>query len=236
MWAAMWKIFVRDLVREADGRHRSLARVRHYLYRRNRQDCRQLETWSVRMFPAPGSNGRCLKPLEETEVEMKVPHDPISMMQEIEHFRKTGEPRETGRQHTQCPVHRQRRLSPNFPKSSRNGSADRGIGFSALRFQNAAEDDNLDIVKHVQIRRFNPNSDSNPSSWAACRSGRYSNSLDRNRSFRNPQKPQQSDRSGKKASILPLMASMCRLNSDDPALALLGKRPGLAKKTPAPGV
>lgn len=31
-----------------------------------------------------------LKPLEETEVELKVPHDPISMMQEIEHFRKTG--------------------------------------------------------------------------------------------------------------------------------------------------
>lgn len=32
-----------------------------------------------------------LKPLEETEVDLKVPHDPISMMQEIERFRKTGE-------------------------------------------------------------------------------------------------------------------------------------------------
>lgn len=31
-----------------------------------------------------------LKPLEETEVDLKVPHDPISMMQEIERFRKTG--------------------------------------------------------------------------------------------------------------------------------------------------
>ena len=31
-----------------------------------------------------------LKPLEETDVDLKVPHDPISMMQEIEHFRKTG--------------------------------------------------------------------------------------------------------------------------------------------------
>lgn len=31
-----------------------------------------------------------LKPMEETEVEMKVPHDPISMIQEIEKFRKTG--------------------------------------------------------------------------------------------------------------------------------------------------
>lgn len=32
-----------------------------------------------------------LKPLEETEVDLKVPHDPISMIQEMERFRKTGE-------------------------------------------------------------------------------------------------------------------------------------------------
>jgi len=31
-----------------------------------------------------------LKPMEETEVDQKVPHDPISMVQEIERFRKTG--------------------------------------------------------------------------------------------------------------------------------------------------
>ncbi len=31
-----------------------------------------------------------LKPMEETEVDLKVPHDPISMIQEIERFRKTG--------------------------------------------------------------------------------------------------------------------------------------------------
>ena len=32
-----------------------------------------------------------LKPMEETEVDLKVPHDPISMIQEIEQFRKTGQ-------------------------------------------------------------------------------------------------------------------------------------------------
>ena len=32
-----------------------------------------------------------LKPMEETEVDLKVPHDPISMIQEIERFRKTGD-------------------------------------------------------------------------------------------------------------------------------------------------
>ncbi len=31
-----------------------------------------------------------LKPMEETDVDIKVPHDPISMLQEIERFRKTG--------------------------------------------------------------------------------------------------------------------------------------------------
>jgi endopeptidase Clp ATP-binding regulatory subunit ClpX len=31
-----------------------------------------------------------LKPMEETDVDLKVPHDPISMIQEIERFRKTG--------------------------------------------------------------------------------------------------------------------------------------------------
>ena len=31
-----------------------------------------------------------LKPMEETEVDLKVPNDPISMIQEIERFRKTG--------------------------------------------------------------------------------------------------------------------------------------------------
>jgi endopeptidase Clp ATP-binding regulatory subunit ClpX len=32
-----------------------------------------------------------LKPMEETEVDLKVPHDPIAMIQEIERFRKTGQ-------------------------------------------------------------------------------------------------------------------------------------------------
>ncbi|MCD4742475.1 MAG: AAA family ATPase [Desulfobacteraceae bacterium] len=31
-----------------------------------------------------------LKPMEETDVDLKVPHDPVSMMQEIERFQRTG--------------------------------------------------------------------------------------------------------------------------------------------------
>jgi len=32
-----------------------------------------------------------LKPMEETEVDLKVPHDPISQLEAIEHYRKTGQ-------------------------------------------------------------------------------------------------------------------------------------------------
>lgn len=31
-----------------------------------------------------------LKPMEETDIDLKVPHDPVSQIQAIEHFRKTG--------------------------------------------------------------------------------------------------------------------------------------------------
>ncbi|GAI90500.1 unnamed protein product, partial [marine sediment metagenome] len=31
-----------------------------------------------------------LKPMEETDVDLKVPHDPISQIQAIEHYRRTG--------------------------------------------------------------------------------------------------------------------------------------------------
>ncbi len=31
-----------------------------------------------------------LKPMEETDVDLKVPHDPVSMMQELERYQRTG--------------------------------------------------------------------------------------------------------------------------------------------------
>jgi ATP-dependent Clp protease ATP-binding subunit ClpX len=37
-----------------------------------------------------------LKPMEETEVDLKVPHDPVSMMQELEAFQKTGKKTSAG--------------------------------------------------------------------------------------------------------------------------------------------
>lgn len=45
-----------------------------------------------------------LKPMEETDVDLKVPHDPISQIQAIEHYRRTGKRKEDG-QHQKHPVY-----------------------------------------------------------------------------------------------------------------------------------
>lgn len=79
---------VRDLVREADD---DIARAECGIIYIDEID----KIASSRNFVGAdvsrtGVQRALLKPLEETEVELKVPHDPISMMQEIEHFRKTG--------------------------------------------------------------------------------------------------------------------------------------------------
>ncbi len=79
---------VRDLVREADD---NIERAEHGIIYIDEID----KIASSRNFVGAdvsrtGVQRALLKPLEETEVDLKVPHDPISMMQEIEHFRKTG--------------------------------------------------------------------------------------------------------------------------------------------------
>jgi ATP-dependent Clp protease ATP-binding subunit ClpX len=87
-----------------------------------------------------------LKPMEETEVDLKVPHDPISMLQEIEQFRKTG--------------HRDKRsvntgnilfiMSGAFMELApiiRKRLSRQGIGFGA-HIQKA--EDQVDILKNVR--------------------------------------------------------------------------------------
>jgi len=79
---------VRDLVREADG---DIERAQFGIIYIDEID----KIASSRNFVGAdvsrtGVQRALLKPLEETDVDLKVPHDPISMIQEIEHFRKTG--------------------------------------------------------------------------------------------------------------------------------------------------
>ena len=79
---------VRDLVREADGD------IEHAQYGIIYIDEIDKIASSRNIIGADvsrtGVQRALLKPMEETEVDLKVPHDPISMLQEVENFRKTG--------------------------------------------------------------------------------------------------------------------------------------------------
>lgn len=87
-----------------------------------------------------------LKPMEETEVDLKVPHDPISMIQEIERFRKTGQ-RNKRTINTRNILFIMSGAFADLPDIIRKRIHDRGIGFGApIR---DAQDD-VDILQHVR--------------------------------------------------------------------------------------
>ena len=79
---------VRDLVRDADG---DIERAQNgIIYIDEIDKIASSQNLHGADVSRTGVQRALLKPMEETEVEMKVAHDPISMIQEIEHFRKTG--------------------------------------------------------------------------------------------------------------------------------------------------
>jgi hypothetical protein len=83
---------VRDLVKEADG---DVERAQYgIIYIDEIDKIASASNLVGADVSRTGVQRALLKPLEETEVELKVPHDPVAMIQEIERFRKTGE-RET---------------------------------------------------------------------------------------------------------------------------------------------
>jgi ATP-dependent Clp protease ATP-binding subunit ClpX len=79
---------VRDLVREADG-DIELAQYGIIYIDEIDKIASSRNVIGVDVSRS-GVQRALLKPMEETDVDLKVPHDPISMIQEIERFRKTG--------------------------------------------------------------------------------------------------------------------------------------------------
>ncbi len=80
---------VRDLVREADG---DIDRAQHgIIYIDEIDKIASAHNLIGADVSRTGVQRALLKPMEETEVDLKVPHDPISMLQEIERYRKTGQ-------------------------------------------------------------------------------------------------------------------------------------------------
>ena len=79
---------VRDLVREADG---DIENAQYgIVYIDEIDKIASSNNLIGADVSRTGVQRALLKPMEETEVDLKVPHDPISMLQEVERFRKTG--------------------------------------------------------------------------------------------------------------------------------------------------
>jgi hypothetical protein len=84
--------------------------------------------------------------MEETEVDLKVPHDPISMIQEIERFRKTGK-REKRSVNTGNILFIMSGAFIDLVPIIQKRLSKQGIGFGA-RIRNSGED--LDILKNIR--------------------------------------------------------------------------------------
>ena len=87
-----------------------------------------------------------LKPMEETEIDLKVPHDPISMIQEIERFRKTGK-RKKRTVNTKNILFIMSGAFNDLTQIIKKRIKDKGIGFGA-HITSPKED--IDLLKHVK--------------------------------------------------------------------------------------
>jgi endopeptidase Clp ATP-binding regulatory subunit ClpX len=87
-----------------------------------------------------------LKPMEETDVDLKVPHDPISMIQEIERFRKTGK-RDRRSVNTANILFIMSGAFTELIPIIQKRLSKQGIGFGA-RIKSAQEE--VDILKHIK--------------------------------------------------------------------------------------
>lgn len=87
-----------------------------------------------------------LKPMEETDVDLKVPHDPISMIQEIERFRKTGK-REKNSVNTKNILFIMSGAFSDLTPIIKKRIVDQGIGFGASITKPKEQSD---IIRHVK--------------------------------------------------------------------------------------
>ena len=94
-----------------------------------------------------------LKPMEETDVELKVPHDPISMFQEIERFRKTGD-RKKRTVNTKNILFVMSGAFSDLAEIIRKRIARQGIGFSAPLYENHKDFDFLSRVRSEDLIQF----------------------------------------------------------------------------------
>ncbi len=135
---------VRDLVREADG---DIELAQYGIVYIDEIDKIASNRNIVGVdVSRSGVQRALLKPMEETEVDLKVPHDPISMIQEIERFRKTGK-REKRTVNTNNILFIMSGAFGDLAQIVKKRIADQEIGFGA-KLKDSRED--IDFLKHVK--------------------------------------------------------------------------------------
>jgi len=133
---------VRDLVREADG---DIELAQYGLIYIDEIDKIASSGHVIGVdVSRTGVQRALLKPLEETEVDLKVPHDPISMIQEIERFRKTGA-RDRRTINTRNILFIVSGAFSELGRIVKKRISDQGIGFGA---KIAKPENEIDIIKH----------------------------------------------------------------------------------------
>jgi endopeptidase Clp ATP-binding regulatory subunit ClpX len=142
---------VRDLVREADG---DIEQAQYGIIYIDEIDkiasSRNLVGADV---SRTGVQRALLKPMEETDVELKVPHDPVSMIQEIEQFRRTGK-REKSTVNTKNILFIMSGAFNDLDKIIKKRITDQGIGFGASISKGADQSEILKKLRSEDLIQF----------------------------------------------------------------------------------
>ena len=142
---------VRDLVKEADG---DIELAQHGIIYIDEIDkiasSRNLIGADV---SRTGVQRALLKPMEETDVDLKVPHDPVSMLQEIDRFRKTGK-KEKSSINTKHILFIMSGAFSGIDKIISRRIADQKIGFGATFSDPSQEGDILTQLKSEDLVEY----------------------------------------------------------------------------------
>ena len=142
---------VRDLVREADG---DIDRAQHgIIYIDEIDKIASAHNLVGADVSRTGVQRALLKPMEETEVDLKVPHDPISMLQEIERYRKTGK-RDSSTVNTKNILFIMSGAFNGLDKIIKKRIAQKSIGFSATFTKPEEEAEILSKAKSEDLVEF----------------------------------------------------------------------------------
>jgi ATP-dependent Clp protease ATP-binding subunit ClpX len=142
---------VRDLVREADG---DIELAQHgIIYIDEIDKIASSHNFIGADVSRTGVQRALLKPMEETDVELKVPHDPISMIQEIERFRKTGK-RDYRSVNTKNILFIMSGAFSELTEIIHKRIVDKGIGFGAKIASNKEDFAILKLVRSEDLIKF----------------------------------------------------------------------------------